>query len=172
MSSAKEYASGLLIVHSAPNVLAAHIEWMLASSIGHPVSLNWQDQPVLADTVRTTAQWRAPAGTGAQVASGLLGWRGVRFEITEFGTSESDGGRWMHTPALGIIHQSIDRAGNTLMNETQVRDCFERAQGDASEIARLVERALGTPWDAELDIFRAAEHHEGAEILRMQRTVS
>lgn len=172
MSSEKEYASGVLIIHSSPGVLASHIEWLLASTIGHPVSLDWHDQPVLANTVRTRADWRAKVGTGAKVASGLLGWRGVRFEITEFATSDSDGGRWMHTPALGILHQGIDRAGNTVLNETQIRDCVERAKGDASEIARLVERALGTPWDAELDIFRASEYSEGADILRLERTIS
>ena len=166
MPSQKEYANGVLIVHSSPQVLAAHIEWMLASVIGHPVSLDWADQPAQAETVRTVANWRAAVGTGAKVASALLGWRGVRFEITEFGGATADGSRWIHTPSLGILHQTIDRAGNTLLNETQVRDCVARADGDASEITRLLERSLGAPWDAELDMFRAAEPQEGVGIFR------
>jgi hypothetical protein len=172
MPSPTKYARGVLLIHSAPSVLAAHIEWMLASHVGNPVSLHWEDQPALAGSVRTEANWRAPIGMGAKVASGLLGWRGVRFEITEFGTAESDGSRWLHTPSLGLTHHAIDRAGNTMLNEMQVRDSIEMADGNTADLTRILGRALGEPWDAELDVFRAAAHNETGEIQRLQMTVS
>ncbi len=172
MTRKNEYAHGVLIVHSTPSVLAPHIEWQLASEIGKPVSLQWLDQPCLPDTVRTEAQWRAPVGTAARVASQLLGWRGARFEITEFATAESEGGRWIHTPSLGVLHQRIDRAGNTVVTETQLRDCMTRAKGNFETLQRLVGRTLGEPWDRELDAFRAAAYGETAEITRLNRTVS
>ena len=44
--------SGVLFVHSAPRVLAPHIEWAVGSAMGAPVSLERTDQPVLDGTLR------------------------------------------------------------------------------------------------------------------------
>lgn len=172
MSEVTEYTRGVFIVHSAPGVLAPHIEWAIGALIGAPVSLLWSAQPAQHGTVRAEADWRAPIGTGSQLASALLGWRGVRFEITEYGTARTDGSRWMHTPTLGILHQHIDAAGNTVLNEVQIRDTVVRAAGDMAVLERLMERALGTRWDAELDVFRAAAYAETEDLTRVRSSVS
>lgn len=159
MTTETAYANGVLTVHSAPVVLATQIDWLLSRAIGTRVTLDWIDQPVAPGTLRADARWHAPIGTGARITSQLLGWRGVRFEMTEFATATSDGSRWLYTPNLGILHQNVDSAGNTLLNETLVRDVLERSSSIA-DCEALFGRALGQAWDAELDIFRAGAYGE------------
>jgi len=72
---------------------------------------------------------RGPVGTATEVASSLFGWQQLRFEITEDQTSATAGGRWMHTPVLGIFHMQTDVVGNGVLSEDAVRAAIAAATG-------------------------------------------
>jgi Protein of unknown function (DUF3145) len=80
----------------------------------------------------------------------------LRFEVSEDPTPHSDGGRWMHTPGLGIHYAQTDAAGNVVIGEDRVRYALEVAAGDAFELQRELDVALGSAWDEELEPFRHA----------------
>ncbi len=151
------FATGVLFVHSCPKALVPHVEWALAREIGKVVKLDWEPQPLMPRMMRTIATWRGPVGTAAEVASSLFGWQQLRFEITEDQSACGDGGRWMHTPSLGIFRLQVDAAGNGVLTEDVVRSAIDSAQGDATQLADNLQGALGVAWDRELDPFRAAE---------------
>ncbi len=161
-------AAGVLFVHSCPKALAPHVEWALAREIGRVVKLDWSPQPLLPGILRTEAVWRGPVGTAASVASSLFGWHQLRFEITEDQTALTDGGRWMHTPALGIFHMQTDASGNGVLTENAVRSAVIAAAGDHAALDRELRLLLGAEWDAELEPFRAAEDGD-ATILTLPR---
>lgn len=150
-------ATGVLFVHSCPKALAPHVEWALAREIGRTVRLEWTPQPLMPGFVRATANWRGPAGTASAVASSLFGWQQLRFEITENASRVGDGGRWMHTPSLGIFHMQTDRAGNGVLTEHAIQAAIVGAAGDPELLARELRLALGQSWDEELEPFRSAE---------------
>ncbi|MFM9654023.1 DUF3145 family protein, partial [Streptomyces galilaeus] len=68
----------------------------------------------------------------------------------------SDGGRWMHTPGLGIHYAQTDSAGNVVIGEDRVRYAMDVAAGDPFELQRELDVALGSAWDEELEPFRHA----------------
>jgi len=101
-------------------------------------------------------EWMGPVGSGAALASALRGWEHLRYEVTEESTAESDGGRWMHTPDLGVFFAHTDTLGNVVVPEDRIRYALEVAQGNAEEITRELRVALGAAWDDELEAFRHA----------------
>ena len=155
--AAQAMASGVFFVHSCPKALAPHVEWALAREIGSVVKLDWFPQPLLPDSLRAEMMWRGPQGTAAEVASSLFGWQHLRFEITEEQTALSDGGRWMHTPSLGLFHIRTDTVGNGMLGENAVRAAIIVSEGDAERLAHELRMALGEAWDEELEPFRQAE---------------
>ncbi|MER3393366.1 MAG: DUF3145 family protein, partial [Microcella pacifica] len=104
------------------------------------------------------------AGSGAKIASALRGWEHLRFEVTEDAALGSDGGRWMHTPDLGIFFAQTDAAGNTVIPEDRVRYAMEVAGSNALELHRELRLALGQAWDDELEAFRHAGD-EGSRVV-------
>jgi len=147
---------GVLFVHSSPKALCPHLEWATGRALGHGVSFQWSEQPVLAGTLRTEYPWEGPAGTGAALASALRGWEHLRFEVTEHASPGVDGGRWMHTPDLGVFYTQIDALGNTVISEDRIMYALEIAQGDPEGISKELRLALGRVWDEELEAFRHA----------------
>jgi len=147
---------GVLFVHSSPRALCPHLEWAIGGALGYPVGCRWEDQPVLPGTLRAEMEWMGPVGSGAAIASALRGWEHLRYEVTEEPTSVSDGGRWMHTPDLGVFFAQTDSAGNVVVPEDRIRYALEVAQGNADEISRELRVALGGAWDDELEAFRRA----------------
>jgi hypothetical protein len=93
---------------------------------------------------------------GAALATAIRGWEHLRFEVTEDPTPRSDGGRWAHTPGLGIHYAQTDSAGNIVVAEDRIRYAIEVAAGDAYELQRELDIALGAAWDEELEPFRHA----------------
>lgn len=168
MQAGTAYATGVLFVHSCPRALVPHVEWALAREIGRVVKLDWEPQPLLPTMMRTVANWRGPTGTAASVASSLFGWQQLRFEISEDHSSACDGGRWMHTPSLGIFHLQTDAAGNGVLTEDAIRGAIAEAGGEAGALENLLQHALGSSWDRELEPFRAAEHGD-ATIFELPR---
>jgi hypothetical protein len=147
---------GVILIHSAPRALCPHIEWAIGRVLGRAVGLDWDDQPVLSGSRRAEFYWDGPIGTGAALASGVMGWEHLRFEVTEDPTAASDGARWMHTPSLGIHHGQTDSAGNLVVGEDRLRMAMELAVADPSAMQRELHVALGSAWDAELEAFRHA----------------
>ncbi|WP_029149878.1 DUF3145 family protein [Microbacterium indicum] len=147
-------ARGVVFIHSAPKALCPHLEWAVGRSIGRAVNFDWQNQPALPGARRAEFSWDGPAGTGAAIATAIRGWEHLRFEVTEDPTPGSTGGRWMHTPDLGIHFSQIDAAGSIVVGEERVRAAI--ALADPFEMRRELDVALGTAWDDELEIFRTA----------------
>ena len=114
-------ARGVILIHSAPRALCPHLEWAVGRALGHAVSFDWTDQQVLEGSRRAEFYWEGPAGTGAALATAIRGWEHLRFEVTEDPTPRSDGGRWMHTPGLGIHFAQTDTVGNVVMGEDRIR---------------------------------------------------
>lgn len=164
-------AHGVIQVHSCPPALAQHIAWTLSSALAVPVRPLWSEQPVESGTVRTELEWSGDPGTAARIASAMLGWADLRFEITEDTAAGRDGVRYVHTPALGIFYTLIDAAGNAMVNEDRVRYAIEIADGDIAELERELKLALGTAWDDELEPYRAAQFAEVVPLARGSRAV-
>ena len=152
-------ARGVLYVHSAPRALCPHIEWAAGRALDRAVNFDWIDQPVLKGAMRAEFYWEGGAGTGAAIASALRGWEHLRFEVTEDPTPGSDGGRWMHTPDLGIFFAQTDTVGNVVITEDRIRYAMETAGSDAFELHRELRLALGQAWDDELEAFRHANEN-------------
>jgi hypothetical protein len=123
-------ARGVLYVHSSPRALCPHVEWAVGRALGHAVNFAWVAQPVLSGAQRTEFSWQGDEGAGARIASALRGWEHLRYEVTENPGAENDGGRWMHTPDLGVFGSN------------------------ALELHRELRLALGQAWDDELEPFR------------------
>ena len=149
-------ARGVIYVHSSPKALCPHIEWAAGRALDHAVNFNWTEQPVLKGAMRAEFYWEGDQGTGASIASALRGWEHLRYEVTEEASLGGDGGRWMHTPDLGIFYAQIDTAGNTVIPEDRLRYAMELAGSDAFELHRELRLALGQAWDDELEAFRHA----------------
>jgi hypothetical protein len=56
----------------------------------------------------------------------------------------------MHTPDLGIHFAQTDTAGNVVIGEERIRYALEIAAGDAFDLQRELQVALGSAWDEEL----------------------
>ena len=150
---------GVLFVHSAPRALTPHIEWAAGGVLGVRPSLDWTGQPIAPGYLRAEFSWQASQGTGALLASALRGWAHLRFEVTEEPSPGCDGGRWSHTPALGIFHAVTDVHGNAQVPEDRVRAALELLSGPTADPAaarHALALAVGEPWDSELEAFRHA----------------
>ncbi|WP_084126808.1 DUF3145 domain-containing protein [Demequina sp. NBRC 110054] len=157
---------GVLFVHSATRAMGPHIEWAAQGVLGPRAHFEWTDQPAGHRMFRAEVAWQGRPGTGAALASALRGWEHVRYEVTEDPSFGCDGGRWMHTPSLGIFHAVTDVHGNIVVPEDRIRSVME-AGGTATDFARAMNLALGTAWDEELEPFRYAGH--GAPVRWLHR---
>ncbi len=146
---------GVLFVHTAPPALGPHIEWAVGAALGQDVDLRWTKQEAEPGMVRTEYSWVGPVGTGARLASALRGWEHLRYEVTEESAPGNDGGRWAHTPSLGIFHSQMDSIGNTVVPEDRIRGALERSN-DLNGLREALDLALGQAWDEELEPFRYA----------------
>ncbi|SCY16370.1 Protein of unknown function [Microbacterium sp. LKL04] len=153
---ATPHARGVIFIHSAPRALCPHLEWAAGRALGHAVSFDWADQPVQPGSRRAEFYWEGPVGSGAALATVMRGWEHLRYEVTEDPTPRSDGGRWLHTPSLGIHYAQTDASGNVVVGEDRIRYAMEIAAGDMSELQRELDVALGASWDEELEPFRHA----------------
>lgn len=147
---------GVLFIHGTPAALCPHIGWAIEGVLGHAVTVDWIDQPAAPRMVRTELSWAGPVGTGAELASALRGWQGLRYEVTEEATAVSDGSRWSHTPTLGIHHAWTSVAGDVVVNEDRLREAITRNIGDPEGLQDEIALLLGEPWDDELEPFRYA----------------
>ena len=143
-------------MHSAPRALCPHVEWAASRALDEAVSFEWSAQPVLPGAQRAEFYWEGAPGSGAAIASELLGWDHLRFEVTEDPGPGRDGGRWVHTPALGIHFAQTDTAGNVVLPEDRLRAAMSTAGSDPTALQHELQRVLGQAWDDELEAFRHA----------------
>lgn len=155
-STPRHSTRGVVFIHGAPTALCLHITWAIEAVLDQRVSLAWTPQPILPRTVRTELSWTAAVGTGAELASALRGWDGLRYEVTEDPTSISDGARWSYTPSLGIHHAMTSVSGDVVVQEDRLREAIVRSRGDAAALQDEMDLLLGVPWDDELEPFRYA----------------
>ena len=105
--------------------------------------------------MRAETSWVGPVGTGARLTSALRGWANLRYEVTEEASAGTDGGRWSHTPDLGIFHAQTDAHGNVVVPEDRVRAALMHAS-EPETMLRELDLALGQAWDDEFEPFRYA----------------
>jgi hypothetical protein len=144
---------GVVFVHCCPAAIAPHVEWALAGVLGRPARLQWTSQPVAAAHLRAEAVWTGPIGTAARLAAALRAWPMLVFEITEDGTSASDGERLAYVPGRGF-HRSMTAAnGDVVVGEERLRGLLARAK-TADDFRHGLAELLGSAWDAELEPYR------------------
>lgn len=129
--------------------------------------MDWIPQPVTPAMFRGEFSWQAEVGVGAKLASSLRGWNHLRYEVTEEPARGTDGGRWMHTPELGIFHAVTDVHGNVMVPEDRIRAAMAAGAGDPAVLRQELDLALGQAWDDELEPFRYAG--EGAPVRWLHR---
>ena len=90
----------------------------------------------------------------------------LRFEVTEDASCGVDGERYSHVPGLGLWRGSTSANGDVMVGEMRLRSIMN-AGGD---IVAEIDRAMGAPWDEELEPYRSSG--EGAEVMWLHRRVS
>ncbi|MER6939622.1 DUF3145 domain-containing protein [Nocardioides sp. NPDC127514] len=162
-------ARGVVFVHSAPSALCPHIEWAVAGVLGAPVNFDWTAQPAQAGTYRAELFWSGAVGSAAAIASALKGWTHLRFEVTEDGTSTSEGARYSFTPDLGVFHAVTGMHGDIMIPEDRLKAAVVKAALGDTTLELEVDKLLGKPWDDELETFRHAG--EGAPVRWLHQVV-
>ncbi len=152
LSGPRALTRGYLVIHSAPSALCRHIEWAIASLLGHSVELTWRPQPLLIGTHRSTFEWRNRSGIGAEMASALRGWHYLRYEVREESLDSSV--LYRFTPNLGIHRAVLDGAGSIMITENQISHALAL---DDESMRISIQQALGGEWDLELEQFRRVE---------------
>ena len=145
---------GFLTIHSCPMALIRHVEWSIESLLG-PVQIEWRTQPLVAGTQRALIEWRSNKDFSAELASSLKSWHYLRFEINYVNQL------FRHTPDLGMHRSQIDEMGSILITENQIK--FALTKSD-EEVRELLDVALGTEWEVELEHFRGVDLQEIAQL--------
>jgi hypothetical protein len=90
----------------------------------------------------------------------------IRFEVTEEPSPGVDGERFMHVPGRGLFHGSTSANGDIVLSEDRLRNLIATSRGYET-LAHAMEKALGGPWDAELEPYRHAA--DGAPMTLLTR---
>ena len=160
-------SAGVLYVHSCPPALCPHVEWAVSAELGLPVRLSWTEQPAAPGTLRAETGWRGRPGTAGRLAAALRGWNVLRYELTEDPSPGLDGERYAVTPTLGVFRASMSANGDVLVGEGRLRELLATATGP--QLARGIDRLLGSDWDDELERYREAG--EGAPVTWLHQVV-
>jgi hypothetical protein len=155
-------------MHCCPSAIAPHVEWALAGVLGRPARLNWTAQPAAPGHLRAEADWSAQIGTAARLAAALRAWPMLVFEITEDGTSATDGERLAYVPGRGFHRSMISANGDVVVGEERLRGLLTRAR-TAEEYSHGLTELLGSAWDAELEPYRHAG--DGAPVTLLHQVV-
>jgi hypothetical protein len=160
--------SGVVFMHCCPSAIAPHVEWAIAGVLGRPVRLSWTAQPVAPSHLRAEADWTGPIGTAARIAAALRAWPMIVFEVTEDGTSVSDGERLAYVPGRGFHRSAVSANGDVVVGEERLRGLASRARS-ADDYAHGLAELLGSAWDAELEPYRHAG--DGAPVTLLHQVV-
>ncbi len=168
-----ETTAGVVYIHSSPTALCPHIEWALAAALGSPAGLRWTAQPAAPGQLRATTEWVGPVGTASRIAQSLRSWPVLRFEVTEDPSEGVDGERYSFVPNLGLWHGATSANGDVMVSEMRLRVMLQAARElgrhSAYDLSAEIDRALGTAWDEDLEVYRTGS--EGAEITWLRRDV-
>jgi hypothetical protein len=159
---------GVVYVHCCPSAIAPHVEWALAGVLGRPARLQWAGQPAAPTHLRAQAAWSGSVGTAARLAASLRAWPMLVFEITEDGTSVSDGERLAYVPGRGFHRSTTAANGDVVVGEERLRGLMTRAK-TADEFRHGLTELLGSAWDAELEPYR--EGGDGAPVTLLHQVV-
>jgi hypothetical protein len=159
---------GVVFVHCCPSAIAPHVEWALAGVLDRPARLQWSAQPVAPMHLRAEVAWRGPIGTGARLAASLRAWPMLVFEVTEQGTSASDGERLAYVPGRGFHRSMISANGDVVVGEERLRGLLERSR-TGEDFQHGLADLLGTAWDAELEPYRLGG--DGAPVTLLHQVV-
>ena len=143
-------AQGMVFIHSAHRALLPHLEWTIGRVFGQPIPMRWQ--PIDQDQFRAEFHWQGNDQHGSELAAELMGWKTLRFEVTQ------QDHRWSYTPNLGLFHSDTDEAGNILVNECVIAKALSTF--DDLELRGNLELALGKQWDEALNPFRGVDLQE------------
>ncbi|MGC9670414.1 DUF3145 domain-containing protein [Planosporangium sp. 12N6] len=146
---------GVVYVHSTPLAVCPHVEWAIARVLSAPVRLEWTAQPVEPGARRAECGWTGQPGTGGELAAALRQWPMIRFEVTEEPSPGVDGERYMYAPGRGLFRAATSANGDIQLSEDRLRALMATAVGYEA-LAHALDKALGTPWDAELEPYRYA----------------
>jgi len=155
-------ARGVVFIHACPKAVSPHVEWALGGVFGTNVRMDWDEQPVAPSMVRAEILWQGSPGMGAQIASALLAFSQVRYEVTEDATGHRPGERFSATPTLGLFRADIGEHGDVMVAEERLRTALTQAAVTGEGLAEEIARLIGAPWDEELEPFRCA--HEGSTV--------
>ncbi len=165
--------AGVVYIHSSPAALCPHVEWALASALSAPAKLRWTAQPADGQ-LRATSEWIGPVGTASRIAQALRSWPVLRFEVTEEPSDGVDGERYTFVPGLGLWHGSTSANGDVILGEMRLRAMLQAARElgrySGYDLAAEIDRAIGTPWDEDLEIYRYG-YESGAEVTWLRRDV-
>lgn len=153
---------GVVFIHSTPRALTTHIEWAIGDLLGTRVNLDWVDQPVSPGTVRSELSWVGLPDLSAKIASSLLGFPYLRFEITEEPSLGFDGQRFVSTPSLGIWRSPMGVFGESFISDEKLRTAITNATAEGISLVDAMDEVMGGPWDRELEPFRYAG--EGVQV--------
>lgn len=163
--------AGVVYIHSSPAALCPHVEWALSSALSSPAKLRWTAQPADGQ-LRASSDWIGPVGTAARIAQSLRSWPVLRFEVTEDPSEGVDGERYSFVPALGLWHGSTGANGDVVLGEMRLRALLHAAaELGTYDLPTEIDRALGTPWDDDLEAFRQGTDNTGAEVTWLRRDV-
>jgi hypothetical protein len=146
---------GVVYVHSTPLAVCPHVEWAIARVLSAPVRLEWTAQPVEPGAQRAESAWSGQPGTGGELAAALRQWPMIRFEVTEEPSLGVDGERYMHVPGRGLFSAATSANGDIQLSEDRVRALMATAAGYEA-LTHVLDKALGSPWDIELEPYRQA----------------
>jgi hypothetical protein len=159
---------GVVFVHCCPAAIAPHVEWALAGVLARPARLQWTNQPAAPAHLRAEVSWTGPIGTAARLAAALRAWPMLVFEITEDGTSASDGERLAYVPGRGFHRSMVAANGDIVVGEERLRGLLARATS-ADDFRHGIAELLGTAWDAELEPYR--QGGDGAPVTLLHNVV-
>lgn len=163
------HGRGVLFVHTCSSAVAPHLEWALARVFGTTVDVDWAPQPIAPGNVRAEVIWHGPRGTASKIASALVAFSTIRFEVTEDPNGDSEGERYAVTPNLGLFRATIGVHGDVLVHEDRLRSLLvgSRTAGadQAQQMVEEIDRLIGTPWDDELEPFRVAHSDSTVRVL-------
>ena len=147
---------GVIFIHSAPRAMCAHIEWALGTVLDKKVLLEWNDQPVVAGSVRSELAWTGAPEVTERIVIALKSFPHIRFEITQEPCQNYDGQRYVSTPSLGILRTGMGVYGQALIEEDRAHSAVSAAVAQGTSLADVLDELMGGPWDRELEPFRSA----------------
>lgn len=165
VDDASVVARGVVFVHACPRAVSPHLEWALAAVFGEPVRISWAAQAVVPTSVRAQLTWEGPVGTGARIASALLPFSQVRYEVTEDPTAGRLGERFSATPSLGLFRADIGPHGDVLVPEDRLKAAVAHAAYAGTCLEEELGRLIGQPWDEELEAFRCTFEESTVRVL-------